>query len=194
MGMNPAGLMLGALLSMAALLSGCSAGPGPLVPADSGFAQICMPARQGEWINMGWAVENHGDTPVTIKSVRLPADASHLQMTTKTWLVPPYYVAKTKTHFLGGGVTGGPYPPPARTRNWDKRRPAVGAIIGPHQTDTLAAGLMRTSARTARSGGPVIIYSADGTTFTWQEDISVVLANDCTMPGVPHVPPAPSHD
>src|SRR5215468_363847 len=96
-------LMTGALLATAVLLSGCSAGgPGPLFSAVRGSGSACMPARQGQWILMAWVLQNESGSPVTIQSVHLPDDADHLQMSAKTWLVPPYSDPRTKTHYLAG--------------------------------------------------------------------------------------------
>lgn len=126
-----------------------------------------------------WALENHSRSVVTIQGVRLPADVRDMRMT-KAWLVPIYRDSQGNYELVGAGF---PWPPtsqwvPART--WDKRQAAVGAAIKPGETITLAFGVTRTSAtKPGRSGGPVIVYSAGGSTFTVQKSPSMVLANKC---------------
>lgn len=180
--MRSAGLMLGALLATAALLSSCSTmtGPGPLGDAgpDSGECALDQP---GQWVTMGeWPLENRSGSPVTIQSVRLPADASNMRMT-KAWLVPIYIDRHGNTEEVGVGF---PWPPTLKiVPSWNKRQPAAGGVIKPGQTLVLAFGVTRTSAtRDGRSGGPVIVYSAEGRTMTVQKNpVMVLAAGPCHM-------------
>jgi hypothetical protein len=95
---------------------------------------------------------------------------------TKAWLLPIYHPPKTAiSEDIGAGW---PYPPNGRP-NWDKRQPAAKAVIKGGQDLNLVFGVTRTSAKTSRSGGPLIVYSAGGNTYTLHENQSIVLTNRC---------------
>jgi hypothetical protein len=168
--------MLGALSATAALLSACSTGPGPL--GDGGSpGQQCSPARQGQTITMGiYHLENSSSSPVTVQSVSL-GSPDGLTMT-KSWLVPIEHVGGT-LDLVGAGW---PYPPgfsqPVRWA-WALRKPAVGAVIRAHQDLNLVFGLRRTTAKSGRSDGAVIGYTAGGSTYTLAENVSLVVAPKC---------------
>jgi len=72
------------------------------------------------------------------------------------WVVPIFHTT------LIGAVD---WPPTARA--WALRKRAVGAVVKPGQTLNLVFGVARTTARTGRSDGPSIIYSAGGKTYRW---------------------------
>jgi hypothetical protein len=168
--------MLGALLATAAPLSACSTGPGPL--GDGGtHGQQCVPAQQGQTITMGiYDLKNSGSSPVTVQSVSL--GSPHGLTMTKSWLVPIEHVGGTLE--LAGA--GWPYPPDfSRPVHWAwvLRKPAVGAVIRARQDLNLVFGLTRTTARAGRSDGPVIVYTADGNTYTLAENVSLVVARKC---------------
>src|SRR5215469_10026771 len=165
--MRPTTLMLGALLAIAALLSGCSAGPGPLGNGGDSARQ-CAPTRQGQTRMMGiYALENQGKSPVTIQGVPL-SSPNGVKMTGGAWVLPIF------NHTLVGP---GPWPPSGPA--WAMRLRAAGAVIQPGQAMNLVFGVTRTSANAGRSDGPAISYSADGSTFTLQENISLILADSC---------------
>lgn len=180
-------MLLGALMVTAALLGTFSAGPGPLGKSGAGGEQ-CAPDQQGHWETMAAEIENNGSSPVVILSVRLPADARNMRMT-DAWIVPIYHDPKTGNFMLAGGE-GFPYPPTEQlSPTWDQRTPAAGAVIrpgtGPREAVTLVFAVTRTSAATAgRSGPPVIVYSAGGTTYTAQQGFSMVLADKCSPDGL----------
>jgi hypothetical protein len=168
--------MLGALLATAALLSACSTGPGPLGNGGD-HGQQCVLGRQGQTITMGiYDLENSGSSPVTVQSVSLGSPQG-LTMT-KSWLVPIEHVGGT-IDLVGAGW---PYPPafsqPVRWA-WSLRKPAVEAVIRARQDLNLVFGLTRTTARAGRSDGPVIVYTADGNTYTLAENISLVAGPKC---------------
>ena len=167
--------MLGALLVTAALVGTFSPSTGPLGKSGAG-GEECAPDQPGHWVAVADAVENFGSTPVMILSVRPPADARNVRMS-RAWIVPIYHDAKTGNFDLA--EPGVP--------TWNQRQPAVGAVIrpakGPAEAVTLEYGVMRTTTATAgRSDPPVIVYKADGTTFTVQQGFDLVLADNCSMP------------
>jgi hypothetical protein len=92
------------------------------------------------------------------------------------WIVPIYHDPKTG-NFLDVGV-GGPYPP-TTAPEWVYRKPAIGGVIRPHQDLNLVFALTRISAKAATSNGPVIIYTAGGSTWTLREKTSLVVAARC---------------
>ena len=157
------------------LLAGCSAaGPPPLGQAgDPGTQGIgCWPQHKPVTIGL-WDLRNSSKSPVTIQSIRLPS--AHGLTMTKAWLLP-----------LARGVNavgvGWPYPPAntAEVRaEWAQRKPAVGDVIRPSQHLLLVFGLVRTTARAGKSGGPVIVYTADGSSYILAEDVSLVMAPNC---------------
>lgn len=178
--MKSSGFTLGALLTTAALLSGCgrSTGPGPLTEPAGVSGGECVRAQPGKWVSAAWMLQNHGSSAATIQSIHLPPEAHGIRMT-RAWLVPNYTDPKTGNSGLGG-AWGFPWPLTVKiVPSWDKRQPATGAVIRPGEITTLNFGVMRTTANTARSGGPVIAYTADGNTFTQHENVSMELADKC---------------
>jgi hypothetical protein len=173
-----AALLLGAL-SVAALLTACSSiGPGPL--GDGGTnAEQCMPSPQGQPVTTGiYHLANAGTSAVTIQSITLPN--AHGLAATRMWLLPIYRDPKNG-NFLDAGA-GYPYPPAftAGVRAaWAKRRPAVGATIKPHQDLDLVFGLTRTTSKSGKSGGPVVAYTADGSSYTVAMKTSLMVAASC---------------
>jgi hypothetical protein len=166
---------LPALLVLAAALAGCSSsGPGPLGTGGSA-GQQCMAYAEGRPVTTGiYDLTNSGTTPVTIRSVALPSGARNLAMSS-SWLVPIYHHPGGPWEDIGAGV---PYPP-ATAPQWPKRKPAIRGVIAPGQDLNLVFGLTRTNAHTGRSGGPVIVYSANGNSYTVQEKTSLVVAANC---------------
>ena len=164
-------MLLVALSGTAALLAACSTGPGPLGTGGDGGLQ-CSPGAQGRPITIGiYTLDNSGTSPVTVTSVTLPA-AHGLAMTKSSWLVPIYHDPRNGNDDTIG-VTAG-YPPTSKADlavnpEWRYRVPAAGATIRPGQTLNLVFGLIRTTARAGRSGGPLISYTADGMPYTVQE-------------------------
>jgi hypothetical protein len=158
---------LGALLATAALLSACSNGPGPL--GDGGVqAEQCVPARQGQTITMGiYALGNKTNSTVTVRSVRL--GSPHGLAMTRAWMTPIFH-----TTLIGAVLS---WPPVSRA--WAERKRATGAVIKPFQHLNLVFGLTRTSAKTGRSGGPVLVYTADHNTYTLTENTSLIVAARC---------------
>jgi hypothetical protein len=174
----------------AALLTACSSDPvGPLGNGGAPSLQ-CMSHRQGQPVTTGlFELDNTGSSPVTVQSVTLPS-ARGLRMT-KSWLVPTFRDPKNGD-FLDLGA-GFPYPPAysayppeyaAQVRRvWAERRPAAGAVIEPGEDLNLVFGLTRTTAKAGRSDGPLIVYSAGGSTYSLQELTDLIVAQDCsTLP------------
>jgi hypothetical protein len=173
-------MWLGALLVTAALLAACSGdGPGPL--GDGGDpGQQCMPWAQGHPTGVGlYPLANSGSAPVTLKSVTL--GSPHGLTITRAWLTPIDGNA-------GGGGTligvGWPWPlslargwgSQAVRWAWARREPAAGAVIKPREDLNLVFGLTRTIARNGYSGGPVITYTANGSTYTVREQTTLEVA------------------
>jgi hypothetical protein len=162
-------LMLRALPATAALLSACSSGPGPL--GNGGVpAQQCVPARQGQTITMGiYELENSGSTPANVQSVSL--GSPHGLAITNAWITPIF----ANTPLIGAVLS---WPPPAGPA-WAERKEAEGAVINPGRDMNLVLGLTRTTANTGRSDGPIIVYTAGGTTYTLSENTSLIVAAKC---------------
>jgi hypothetical protein len=74
----------------------------------------------------------------------------------------------------------GPLSGPVRWA-WARRKPAGGGIIRPNQDLNLAFGLTRTTPGNAHSGGPVITYTANGRSYTVQEQttLEITAAKSC---------------
>jgi hypothetical protein len=109
-----------------------------------------------------------GTSPVTVQRVSLGSPHG-LAMTT-AWVTPVF--ANTP---LIGAVLSWPPAGPA----WAQRRPAAGAVIKPGQDLNLVFGLTRTTPRSGRSDGPVIVYTADGNTYTLAENTSLIVQANC---------------
>ncbi len=160
-----------------ALLAACSGqdAAGPLGNGGDG-GQQCALGGEGQPITIGiYALENKGTSPVTVKSVSLPS-LRGLKMT-RAWVTPIYHLTligapgaypPTTGHFAA--ETGPP---------WAKRKPAAGAVIRPGQSLNLVFGLTRTTSHAGYSAGPVIVYTADGTTYTMQENVSLRVTQKC---------------
>lgn len=138
-----------------------------------------MPSTRGRPTGVGlYDLKNSGSSPVKIKSVTLGSPRG-LTMT-KAWLTPIYFNGAEEVVI---GV-GWPWPlslargsgSQAVRWAWARRKPAVGAIIKPHQDLNLAFGLTRTTARNGYSGGPVVIYSANGNTYSVREQTTLEIA------------------
>jgi hypothetical protein len=171
--------LLGALF-MAALLAACSSGPGPL--GDGGTpGQQCMGFKgfsPGAPLTTGiYELNNTGSAAATIQSVTLP-DAHRLRMT-KAWLVPIGRTANGGTMDAGAGFS---YPPSfsklARYQ-WARRLPAVGATIEPGHGFDLLFGLIWAGGKTGLSGGPVIAYTAGGSSYTVSEQVTLEIGTYC---------------
>ena len=168
-------LLLGALSATAALLAACSTGPGPLGTGGDAGSQ-CSPGSQGQPITMGiYDLHNAGTSPVTVTSVTLPA--AHGLAMTKSWLLPIYH---TPGHWEAVGVAAD-YPPVSKEDvqydpEWPNRVPAAGATIRPGQDLNLVFGLTRTTVKAGRSDGPLISYTADGNSYTVQEQTALEVA------------------
>jgi len=168
-----AALLPGALLATAALLFGCTSGPGPLGAAgDKACAGFNAAPGQIMTFGMYW-LQNAGNSTVTIQSVTL--GASHgLKISGGAWILP---IVKN----TGIGVAS--WPPgrlsPGMARIWAMRRPAVGAEIKPGHRAELVLGVSRTTTGSARSGGPVIVYAAGGSTYTVQKNPAISLGPTC---------------
>jgi hypothetical protein len=171
--------MLGAL-SAAALLASCSSGPGPL--GDGGTpGQQCEGFKgfsPGAPLTTGiYELVNTGTAAATIQSVTLP-DAQRLRMT-KPWLAPIGRTANGGTIDVGAGFS---YPPSfsklARWQ-WANRVPAIGATIKPGHGFDLLFGLIWAGGKTGLSGGPVIAYTAGGSSYTVSEQVTLEIATYC---------------
>lgn len=161
-------LTLGTLLIAVASLAGCSSSPGPLGSGGVKGTQ-CSPSPLGVPVTEGiYVLANAGTSPVTIKSVRLPSP--HGTVMTSAWLIP---VEKT----AGGGIlVGAGYPyPPTHWAEWYRRVAVAGAVIRPHEGLNLVFGLTRTTAAAGHTSGPVITYSAGGSTYSLQEQVGFVI-------------------
>lgn len=133
----------------------------------------CMTYREGQPVTAGiYDLHNTGTSPATVHRVGLPS-AHGLRMT-EVWLVPIRH-----TTLIGAGW---PYPP-TTSPVWAQRQPAAGAVIRPGQDLNLVFGLTRTSARDGRSAGPVIVYSASGTSYTMHEAVSLIVSGNCLAEG-----------
>jgi hypothetical protein len=115
-------------------------------------------------------LHNSGTIAATVQRVTLPSPRG-LAITKGLWLTPVYH----KT--VIGAVA---WPPTGRA--WARREPAIGAVIKPGQDLNLVFGLERTTDRTGRSNGPVITYTAGGSTYTLTEGFGLIIARDCVIP------------
>jgi hypothetical protein len=133
-----------------------------------------VPGPLGHTLTMGiFDLHNKGASPVTVTSVRLPS--AHGMTITKSWLIPIF--RKPGQDDLVGEQAS--YPP-ATWPEWAKRQPIPGAVIRPGQDLNLVFGVTRTTARSGHSAGPVVAYTAGGSTYTVQEQTSLVMvANNC---------------
>jgi hypothetical protein len=178
-------LLAGTLCTVAASLSACSGQPavGPL--GNGGTAgQQCISGPKDQPLTVGlYSLRNTGTAPATIDSVRLPSATLGLTMT-RSWLTPIYHDT-----LLGVGWAY-PLTPPKTTVHewsgekgalleWARRRPAVGAVIRPGQWLTLVFGLTRTRDHAGRSGGPVIVYTVSGNTYTIHEAVTLLILPRC---------------
>jgi hypothetical protein len=171
--------MLGAL-SVAALLASCSSGPGPL--GDGGTpGQQCMGFKgfsRGTPLTTGiYELDNTGTVAAAVQSVTLP-DAHGLRMT-KAWLVPIWQAGHGGTLEVGAGWA---YPPnfsKAARYQWARRVPAVGATIKPGHGLNLVFGLIWAGGRAGTSPGPVIAYTAGGSSYTVAEQTTLEVAAKC---------------
>jgi hypothetical protein len=171
-------LLPAALLATAALLAGCSSSPGqgPLGNGGDG-GQQCVPGKLGHTLTMGlWGVYNTSKKPAIVTSVGLP-DPHGLAITKTAWLVPD---TVQPGHIEGVGVQED-YPP-VSWPTWSQRQAIPGAVARPHISLSIVFGLTRTTGRTGRSAGPVITYTAGGTTYTIREQTSLVVTNRHSCP------------
>lgn len=172
-------LLLGALLATAALLAGCSTGPGPL--GDGGLGNTpgseCIPEPVGFQVSDGFfLLTNTGSSPVTVTSVKVTS--LHGLAITRAWLMPLY----KPPHGVPSGI-GDEFYPPTHSPEWPNRQAVPGAVIKPHQALNLFFGLARTTAETGRAGGPTITYTVGGNSYTLQEAWGfVIAAKSCSHP------------
>jgi hypothetical protein len=143
-----------------------------------------MPSPQGQPTGVGlYDLRNSGSSPVTLKHVTLASP--HGLTMTRAWLTPIYHRAG-RSYLVGVGwpwplsLARGSGSYPVRWA-WARRTPAVGAVVKPHQDLNLVFGLIRTTARNAHSGGPVITYTSDGNTYTVREQttLKITAARSC---------------
>jgi hypothetical protein len=171
--------MLGAL-SAAVLLASCSSDPGPL--GDGGTpGQQCMGFQgfsPGTPLTTGiYELDNAGTAAATIQGVTL-AGAHGLRMT-KAWLVPIGQASNGNSMLVGAGWA---YPPNFSKLvryQWARRVPAVGATIKPGHGLNLVFGLIWAGGRAGTSPGPVIAYSAGGSSYTVSEQVTLEIATRC---------------
>jgi hypothetical protein len=110
-----------------------------------------------------WGLHNNSASTVTVQSATLPGE--HDLIATPGWLVP------IRDETLIGTALWPPSSP-----MWALRKVAAGGEIGPHQTVSLVFGVAMTSARTGVAGAPVVVYTANGHSYTLRESLSVQLA------------------
>jgi len=171
--MRPVALTVGALLATAALLSACSDGPPPL--GDSHVGNVaCFGIQEppGKIVAFGGTIlQNTSSSTVTVQNVTLGSPHGE-KMTGGAWLIPILKDSETGT---------GDWPPtapgPGRARAWALRHRAAGAVIKPGQSAELIVGVSRTGFGEGKSTGPVIVYSAGGSTFTVQKYPSIWLGD-----------------
>lgn len=171
--------MLGAL-SVAALLASCSSGPAPL--GDGGTpGQQCMGFEgfsPGTPLTTGiYELVNTGSAAATIQSVTLPG-AHRLRMT-KAWLVPIWQTGHGGTLDVGAGWA---YPPnfsKVVRYVWARRVPAVGTTIKPGHGLNLVFGLVWAGGRAGLSPGPMISYTAGGSSYSFSEQTTLEIAAKC---------------
>ena len=166
--MKPGNLMLGALLATTALLTACSTGPGPL-GTDSAWGSVCVPDVLGQPVADGMSVlYNHGTSPVRVTSVKLLSQRGLVM--TEAWLVPTYKPPHGAWSYVGVQLY-----PPINWQTWPRRQPIPGAVIKPGQALNLVFGLSSTGPKDAHTGGSVITYTANRTSYTLQETFGFVL-------------------
>ncbi|MBO0823779.1 MAG: hypothetical protein J2P27_07955 [Actinobacteria bacterium] len=179
--MRAGSLTLGALLTTAALLSGCSGGAAPLGVSTYGLGCAGFDAPPGQIHSFGsYVLQNQSRSMVTIQSVTLGTTSHGLKMTGGAWVMP----------IIGHNMIAlGEWPPdrpPQQTPMapaWALRRRADGAQIKPGQTRELMLGVARTTTKPGWSGGPVIVYTAGGSTFTLRKSPAIFLGQGRCLPG-----------
>jgi hypothetical protein len=167
-------LLLGALSATTALLAACSSSlPPPL--GDGGIPGVqCVTARESQPTTNGlYDMENSGTSPVTVQSISL--GSPHGLTMTRAWLVPILFTKSGGFTLIGVGL---PYPP-TTSEEWSERQPAKGAVIGPGQDLNLVFGLIRTTTKDGTSAGPVIVYTANGNSYTLQEQTDLIVSKNC---------------
>jgi hypothetical protein len=172
---------LGVLLAAAAPLAGCSDGPAPLGDPPSGSCEG-YPGVPGEISSFGdYVLDNQSSSTVTIQSVTLGPTSKGLTIAGGAWILP----------ILGGNMIAvGSWPPDRPPEQapmapaWAMRQHADGAHIKPGQTRSLILGVTRTTHKEpGRSRGPLIVYTAGGSTYTVQESPAIYLGQGGCMPG-----------
>ena len=124
-----------------------------------------------------YELDNTGTAAATIQGVTLPG-AHRLRMT-KAWLVPIGQAPNGNTMLVGAGWA---YPPnfsKLARYQWARRVPAVGATIKPGHGLNLVFGLIWAGGRAGLSGGPVIAYTAGGSSYTVSEQVTLEIAAKC---------------
>jgi hypothetical protein len=166
-------MLLMATLSATLLLgAACSSTPPPL--GDGGTpGEQCVPGVEGNALTTGlYDLHNTGTSPATVVSVSL-GSARGLKITSKPWLMPIFHDPKNGNWDVIG--VGASYPP-ATWPEWPRRQSAIGAVIRPGQDLNLVFAMVRTWARAGRSAGPVVVYTADGNTYTLRERTGLMVA------------------
>ena len=163
-------LLSGALSAAAVLLTACSSSPG-VGPLGKGYApgSICFPGTEGHEVTMGfYVIKNSGTASARIRSITLPN--AHGLRATRVWLAPI-----RKNLLLGAGF---PWPP--RSPVWAHRMPASGAVIKAGESLNIVFGITRTSSAPARSDGPLVVYTAQGSAYTMRNGVSFEEAAHCS--------------
>jgi hypothetical protein len=162
--------MLGALLATAALLAACSADPPPLGTSGPHAGGICAPFGPAHPLSDGFYIlHNSSTSPVTITSVKL-APSSHGLALIRAWLIPLYNSPRGGTDYAGAV-----HYPPSTWPTWPQRQAIPGAVVKSGQTLNLVIGLTLTSGRIGRTPGPVVNYTAGGSTYSLQENFGVAI-------------------
>jgi hypothetical protein len=171
-------LLLGALSVTMPLLTAACSGSLPSGPLGDGGppAVWCAPGTKGVPITMGvfW-LENRSPCTVTIESFSLPTLVR--LRPTRAYLVP---ITHTPGHYQVIGEAS--WPPTARV--WAQRHPIVGGVMKPGQSLNLVFGLTMISNRGGYSSGPTLTYTADGGSYTIEEQTALTVGGDgaCKLP------------
>lgn len=183
---RPRTLLLGAPLVAVALLAGCSSSDPTTGPLGNGGdpGRQCMPGRVGEKLAVGiYDLHNYSKSPVKVTGITLPA--AHGLKLSGGWLTP-ILQDPSDGDWVSIGA-GFPYPPAyskLARQEWQRRRPLIGATIGPHRDPDLVFVLTRTRPGVGHSAGAKITYTSAGRTWMITENTTLAIAGNCNkVPG-----------
>ncbi|TRY19533.1 hypothetical protein FOJ82_01115 [Tessaracoccus rhinocerotis] len=163
-------------VTVALVLAGCTGGAAVLAVPD-GTNAVCAGVLPGKaepyWF--GIPVSNPGQSPITLKDVRL-GEHDHIMMS-DAFAVPA--VQLDDGTMLGVGVMRAPAEESPEL--WSGRQSVAGYVIAPGADVHLALGLSRDGAETGRVHSQTITYRVDGELYDRNatSGLKMALTSDC---------------